>query len=111
MRIKDLTEAPIGQMIGGAANKLGNMAGSAVAGAKQGSDLADKVIGTISNPISAIKNKFSGSSTTKPANKQTKSPFDILSNRESKELIGNILNGQELTSSQKFKLEKIYRNL
>ena len=111
MRIKELTEAPIGQMIGGVANKLGNMAGSAVAGAKQGSDLADKVIGTISNPISAIKNKFSGNSTSKPANKQAKSPFDILSNRESKELIGNILNGQELTSSQKFKLEKIYRSL
>jgi len=39
------------------------------------------------------------------------SPFSILSNREAKEILYNVLNGKELDYRQKSQLEKIYQKI
>ena len=51
------------------------------------------------------------SAPVKSADTQTKSPFDILSNSEAKDILSAVLSQQPLDSMQKAKLQRVYDKL
>ena len=109
MKLKELfVEASLGQTVGKAVGKAafgaGSQAGKAV-GTAIAADQNVKAAG------SAFDQGRTGGLKQAPVSSTSKSPFDIIPNRDAKTMLQNIIDGKSLDQYQMSLIKKVYNKL